>query len=190
MSSNQGTAGHEWGFVRGMTSQSRQSGPGDDTLNPATTASPAGYQQDNDQLTVFAIGDHYLFTGGFTDDEVLETLAPYYNRHQGRFEVGRGTFLEIERTLAQAGYDITIVTDPGEYAVVIDKTAPHPEQLVTESVFTVSIGDQNVFVLPSTAEVDRVVDEHVTPLVKTPVRLSLSAAAAVGPVTVRDVASQ
>jgi hypothetical protein len=190
MSSNQGTGGHEWGFVRGMTTGSQRRQHGDERLNPPTTTSPGDHQRTRETVTVFTVGDHYLLTGPFTDDDLLDTLEPYYNRQQGRFEVGQEAFLDVERRIVSAGYDVSLVTDPSEYAVVVDQHAPHPDAVVAESVFDVSVEGQNVFVLPSTGRVAAVVDETGRPLSKTPIRLTLSAAADVGPVTVRDVAAE
>ena len=189
MSSNQGTAGHEWGFVRGMASQPTQTRRTEDAQNPATARSPQTPEQAERQVTVFAVGDHYLFTGQFTDDDVLDTLAEFYNRHQGRFEVDQSAIPRVEQTLASAGYEVVVVTDPSRYAVVVDTSDPHPERVLADAVFTVNVGDTNVFVLPTTAAVAALASEHVTPFGETPLRLSLSATADVGPVTVRDVAT-
>lgn len=198
MSSNQGTAGHEWGFVRGMASQPSSRSAEETASSPRSMKEPAtptaadthrGSSETDRQVTVFAVDDHYLFAGQFTDDDLLEELRPFYSPRRGRFAVDQATFPRVERALAGAGYDVVVATDPGQFAVVVDETAPHPEAVLVDAVFGVSVGDQNVFVLPSEAAVADLTGEHVTPLADTPLRLSLSAAVDVGPVTVRDVAT-
>lgn len=188
MSSNEHASGHEWGFVEGMSDEAGAGGTAE-TTSPTTADAPGGSDDDRSHVTAFAVEGGYLFAQQFTDDAVLDELAPYYNRRRRRFEVGERDFGVVERTLGRAGFDVFVVTDPAAFAVVVPSDEPHPEVLFTDAVFDVSVAEMNVFVLASEAAVREAVDGGATPLTGTPLRLSLSAQVGVGPVTVGDVGS-
>lgn len=189
MSSNEHATGHEWGFVEGMASQNATPGALEEPAEPTSTDAPEGPGARRERVTAFVVDDTVLFVGQFTDADVLGALAPYYNHHRRRFEVPADAFEAVERTLADAGYDVVVVTDVSRHAVVVDAGTPHPEAVVVDSVFDVSVDDRNVFVLASDRAVTEAVAGGATPLTDTPLRLSLSASADVGPVTVRHVSA-
>lgn len=140
------------------------------------------------RVNVFQVGDTYLFRRYFEESAVFDALERFYNRRRYRFEVPSEAYRDVEGLLAGHGYEVSVVDQPADYAVVVRKYSDHPEETFEDAVFQVSTDEYNVFLLTDTDAVDRAVAAGATRLTDTPLRLKLPASPGVGPVTVADLA--
>lgn len=82
-----------------------------------------------ERLTVFHIGDEYLFTHYFDRDDIFEQLQPYYDSDAYRFEVPAEEFDEVRELLTEEYFEPVVVEDLDPYCVVIEKYDPHADIL-------------------------------------------------------------
>lgn len=91
------------------------------------------FDVDAEPLTVFEVGDEYLFAHYFNREDVFETLRKYYNGDAYRFEVPADEFESVRESLEDAYFEPRVVTDLEPYCVVIDKYEEHAD-ILRESV--------------------------------------------------------
>ena len=83
------------------------------------------FDVDAERLTVFRVGEEYLFSHYFDRQDVFADLREYYDEAAYRFEVPAGEFAAVRERLEDAHYDPQVVTDLEPYCVVIDKYDEH-----------------------------------------------------------------
>lgn len=117
-----------------------------------------------ERVNAFPVEERYLFKHYFEGEAVFERLRRYYDNTQYRFEVPEGRFPILRAFLADRGYDLVVVDDPGDYAVVVRKYTAHPDDIFKDSVLQRSVDGYNCFLLTDAEAVERAVDEGAVPL--------------------------
>lgn len=93
------------------------------------------FDVDPEQLIVFEVGDEYLFSQYFEQQDVFEDLREYYNDTEYRFEVPEDEFDTVRKHLEDAYYEPVVVTDLAPYCVLINKYDEHAE-ILKQSIAT------------------------------------------------------
>lgn len=87
------------------------------------------FDVDTDPLTVFRVGDEYLFSKYFDRTDLFEDLKQYYNDEKYRFEVPADEFESVRDRLEEAYFEPVEVTEFEPYCVVVEKYDDHAEIL-------------------------------------------------------------
>lgn len=129
---------------------------------------------DGERVNAFRVGDRYLFRHYFDGEEVFKRLKPYYQSSHYRFAVPAHRFEPLQVFLAERGYDLQVVDDPADYAVVVEKYTGHPDVVFEHSVIERTLDGHNCFVLTDQQAVEQAVDEGATAIAETDLGLDLT----------------
>ena len=127
---------------------------------------------DGRRLTVFRVGDEYLFAHYFERESLFASLREYYVRDAYRFEVPAAAFEAVREDLVAADYDPVVVCDLEPYCVVTEVYAPHAD-ILRDSVANWERRGHRFFLLPDEAAVERAVMQGATPIEETEFVLGL-----------------
>lgn len=85
------------------------------------------FDVDAERITVFRIGDEYLFAHYFDRTDVFDDLREYYNDDAYRFEVPEDEFDGVRDRLVDAYFEPVVVDrdDLGSFCVVKEKYTEH-----------------------------------------------------------------
>ena len=125
------------------------------------------FEVDREEITVFAIGDTYLFKQFFEQDELFADLKQYYNSEAYRFEVPEADFEAVAERLKEHFYEPVVVEDIDRFCVVKRKYTDHPDVLFKTAVAKQSSGDHTVFLLKDQLSVEQAIEQGVTQLENT-----------------------
>lgn len=154
-----------------MTTPDRGNEGGDDRDGAA--ADPGPTAPDATPVNVFRVGDRYLFRHFFDGDDVFARLKPFYESQEYRFAVPASRFDQVRAFLADRGYDLRVVDDPGAFAVACRKYRSHPGNVFKASVLQRSAGDYTVFVLRDRDSVETAVRQGASRLSEVGLELRL-----------------
>lgn len=115
------------------------------------------FDADAEQINVFELADFYVFKHYFELDEAFDLLRDFYNRDEYRFEVPKDRLEEVEATVADYYYELTVVDDLEPFTVVMRKYSDHPTFLFRNAVIQESRGDYNLFVMKDKLSVEQAV---------------------------------
>ena len=93
------------------------------------------FDVDAARITVFRVGNEYLFSHYFDRRDIFTDLSEYYNGDAYRFEVPAGEFDEVRERLEDACFAPEVVADLEAYCVVIGLYDEHAA-ILRESVAT------------------------------------------------------
>lgn len=82
-----------------------------------------------ERLTVFRVGDEYVFSHYFDREDVFDSLREYYVPDEYRFEVPVEEFDDVRAVLADAYVEPVVVEDLEPYCVVTERYEPHADVL-------------------------------------------------------------
>ena len=82
-----------------------------------------------ERITVFHVGDEYLFTHYFDREDVFDELREYYDRSAYRFTVPDDEFGAVREFLETEYFEPVVVDDPEPYCVVKEKYTEHADIL-------------------------------------------------------------
>lgn len=78
----------------------------------------SSFNVDTEKITAFDIGNTYLFTAYFDENQLFNQLKKYYNKDKYRFNVPGEDLREVQETLDNHFYELVIKDSPEEYCVV------------------------------------------------------------------------
>jgi len=122
--------------------------------------------RDRERINAFRVGDRYLFRHYFAED-AFDLVRRYYDNREYRFDVPARRFAPLRASLADRGYDLSVVDGVDPYAVVVRKYRRHPENVFKAAVIQRETADYNVFVLRDKRSVALAVKGGATRLVDT-----------------------
>lgn len=125
-----------------------------------------------ERITVFRVGDEYLFSHYFDRTDVFEALREFYDEDAYRFEVPAEEFDEVRRRLSEAYYEPEVVEELEPYCVVTEKYAEHADVL-RNSVLHWERRGHRFFLLEDELAVREAVEQGATRLVETEFVLGL-----------------
>ena len=114
------------------------------------------------RVNAFRVDERFLFRHYFEGEAVFDRLKQYYNNQQYRFEVPPSEFDAIRTFLADHGYLLGVVDDPGEFVVVVQKYTYHPENIFKDAVMQRGDANYNYFLMKDRAAVEAAVDDGAT----------------------------
>ena len=138
------------------------------TLAGHSTVDDSG-NGDRTPVNAFPMREVVLVRHYFDSEEAFSVLEPYYDRENYRFEIPRNEFRPVRDELLAHGYELELVGEIADYAVVVRKYSRHPETVREESVVKFSNDDFNVFVMPEELAVMDAVYGGAVRLVEAPV---------------------
>ena len=118
------------------------------TLAGHSTSVADSGNEDRTPLNAFQVREVVLVSHYFESEEAFSVVEPYYDRGNYRFEIPREEFRPVRDELLAHGYDLELVAEIADYAVVVRKYSRHPETIREDSVVKFSNDDFNVFVMP------------------------------------------
>lgn len=124
------------------------------------------FDVDAERLTVFRVGDEYLFSHYFEREDVFEALEPYYDREAYRFAVPEAAFDEVEAVLADARYEPVVVEDLEPHCVVIDRYDEHAA-ILRQSVVSWTRRGHRFFLMESELAVEEALERGASPVSET-----------------------
>jgi hypothetical protein len=131
------------------------------------------FEVDQEEITVFALGESYVFRQYFEQDELFADLQEYYNSEDYRFEVPQDAFETVARRLEEHFYEPVVVEEVEPFCVVKRKYTDHPDILFKTAVAKQSTGDHTVFLLKDQLSVEQAVEQGAARPSDTDVDLSL-----------------
>ena len=131
------------------------------------------FEVDQEEITVFALGESYVFRQYFEQDELFADLQEYYNSEDYRFEVPQDAFETVARRLEEHFYEPVVVEEVEPFCVVKRKYTDHPDILFKTAVAKQSTGDHTVFLLKDQLSVEQAVEQGATQLSDTDINFSL-----------------
>jgi hypothetical protein len=131
------------------------------------------FEVDQEEITVFALGESYVFRQYFEQDELFADLQEYYNSEDYRFEVPQDAFETVARRLEEHFYEPIIVEEVEPFCVVKQKYTDHPDILFKTAVAKQSTGDHTVFLLKDQLSVEQATEQGATRLSDTDINFSL-----------------
>ena len=129
----------------------------------------AGKSTDRTRINAFPMREVVLVSHYFESEAAFSVLEPYYDRGNYRFEIPREAFRAVRDELLAHGYDLELVGEIADYAVVVRKYSRHPETIREDSVVKFSNDDFNVFVMPDESAVKDAVYGGAVRLAEAPV---------------------
>jgi hypothetical protein len=76
---------------------------------------------ETEEITVFDIGDRYIFKTYFDEDQLFKRLEKYYNNDKYRFEIPEGDLKEVRQVLDEYYYELDVEDSVEDYCVVVDR---------------------------------------------------------------------
>lgn len=124
------------------------------------------FEVDRDEIIMFEIGDEYLFSHYFDQQDVFEDLREYYNEDEYRFEMPTDEFDTVRERLEDAYFDPVVVTDLEPYCVVIDKYDEHAA-ILKRSVVTWERQGRRFFLMKDELAVKEALERGATRISET-----------------------
>jgi hypothetical protein len=125
------------------------------------------FDADTTEITAFKVedADLYIFSQYFDNDEIFTELREWYDSEHYRFEVPADEIDEIDAFLGEYFYELQRVGPDAiePYCVVKPKYTDHAD-ILRNSVYHTSRGDQNVFVMQDQGSAEQAVEQGATPL--------------------------
>lgn len=124
------------------------------------------FDVDGERLTVFAVGDEYLFAEYFDRTDLFDALSEYYNHDAYRFEVPEDEFPEVRERLEDAYYEPVVVTDLEPYCVVVETYDEHAG-ILKRSVANWERSGHRFFLMKDDLWVEEAIQRGATPISET-----------------------
>lgn len=115
------------------------------------------FDADREQITVFKLGDTYVFKQYFDREGLFDGLRRYYNETEYRFEVPDTAFSEVEDLLQEYFYEPDPVAELEPFCVVAPRDTDQPDVLYKTAVLRYSHRDSHVFLLKDQVSVEQAV---------------------------------
>lgn len=114
-----------------------------------------------ERVTVFHVGDEYLFATYFGRSDVFGELREYYDDEQYHFAVPDAEFDDVAETLRTYGYEPRVVEDVEPYCVVKERYEPHAD-ILRESVAHWQRRGHNFFLMSDERAVEAALEQGAT----------------------------
>ena len=79
------------------------------------------FDVETEEITVFEIGDRYIFKTYFDEDQLFKQLKKYYNENKYRLEIPEADLEEVRQILDEYYYDLDVEDSVDDYCVVVDR---------------------------------------------------------------------
>ena len=107
---------------------------------------------------MFKIGRLWCFKYFFDDKEIFKELYEYYNQDKYRFELPTvGERNKILKYLEKKGFEHTLVEDPSDYSVKIDRFKKYAA-ILRNSIDNEEKGEVRIFIMKDLASVKEAID--------------------------------
>lgn len=101
---------------------------------------------ETEEITVFDIGDRYIFKTYFDEDQLFKRLEKYYNKDKYRFEIPEGDLKEVRQVLDEYYYELDVEDSVEDYCVVVDRKSKSANTL-RNSVMRKHKGEHEILVM-------------------------------------------
>ena len=134
------------------------------------------FDVDTTEITAFEVedADLYIFSQYFDTDEIFTELREWYDNEKYRFEVPTDEIDEVDDFLGEYFYEFQRVGPNAiePYCVVKPKYTDHAD-ILRNSVYHTSRGDQTVFVMQDRLSAEQAVEQGATLLTHSDVSFRL-----------------
>lgn len=124
------------------------------------------FDVDPERITVFHVGDEYLFSYYFEREDVFEAVREYYVDDAYRFEVPATEFEDVRERLADYHYALDVVEDLEPYVVVTGKYDQYAD-ILRQSVANWERRGHRFFLMQDELAVREAVEAGATPVAET-----------------------
>lgn len=101
---------------------------------------------ETEEITVFKIGDKYIFKTYFDEDQLFKQLEKYYNDNKYRFEIPESDLGRVRQILENYYYELDVTGSVEDYCVVVDRKSKSANTL-SNSVIKKQRGQHEILVM-------------------------------------------
>jgi hypothetical protein len=101
---------------------------------------------ETEEITVFKIGDRYIFNTYFDEDQLFKQLEKYYNKDKYRFEIPDSVFGQVRQEIEKYYYELEVVDSIEDYCIVVDRKSKSVNTL-SNSVMRKQRGQHEILVM-------------------------------------------
>lgn len=101
---------------------------------------------ETEEITVFKIGDKYIFKTYFDEDQLFKQLEKYYNDNKYRFEIPESDLGRVRQILENYYYELDVTGSVEDYCVVVDRKSKSANTL-SNSVMKKQRGQHEILVM-------------------------------------------
>jgi hypothetical protein len=123
---------------------------------------------DKEEIKAFEIDDSYLFKTHFDEEQLFKQLKKYYNRDKYRFEIPEEKLIQVQNTLDNYFYTLSIESTPEDYCIVLDSTADSSTAL-KNSVLRTQRQQQDILVMKDNLSAKQALRHGATAIEKSPI---------------------
>lgn len=116
-----------------------------------------------ERITVFRIGEDYLFAHYFEREDLFEELREYYNEEAYRFEIPAEKFDAVRDRLAEEYHELVVADELEPYCVVIEKYSEHAD-ILRDSVVHWERRNHHIFLMKDELAVQEAIEAGAKPL--------------------------
>ena len=116
------------------------------------------FDVEKEEITVFGLGDTYIFRTYFDEDPVFNQLQNYYNEDKYRFEVPHCELEKVERLLDEYYYELQVTDDFEDYCVVAEK-GTDSSAILRNSVMRKQRAQHEIFVMKDELSVKQAMEQ-------------------------------
>lgn len=124
------------------------------------------FDVDGEPITVFRVGDDYLFAHYFDRKDVFRDLREYYDDDAYRFEIPADEFEAVRERLREAYYEPVVVEELEPYCVVKEQYTEHAD-ILRNAVASWERDGQLFFLMKDELAVEQAVQRGATPVEET-----------------------
>jgi hypothetical protein len=104
------------------------------------------FDVETEEITVFEIGDRYIFKTYFDEDQLFKQLEKYYNENKYRFEIPEADLEEVRQILDECYYGLDVEDSVDDYCILIDRKSKSANTL-RNSVMRKHKGKQETLIM-------------------------------------------
>lgn len=131
-----------------------------------------GSRNNDKTITIFCLGDTYLFSHYFNREDLFVELCEYYDNNRYVFEIPDEEFKHVKDLLIQNYYNVITIEDIQAYCVVIDQYKEHAD-ILQQSVLSWKRRGHRFFLMDTEIAVKNAVNQGATRISETEFALGL-----------------
>lgn len=124
---------------------------------------------ETEEITVFDIGERYIFKTYFDEDQLFKRLEKYYYKDKYPFEIPEGDSKRVQKVLDKYHYELDTEDSVEDYCVVVDRKSKSANTL-RNSIMRKHKGKHEIIVMKDEISKRQAVEKSAVALEKSEVR--------------------
>lgn len=122
------------------------------------------FNVDTEEITAFDLGNTYLFTAYFDEEQLFNQLKKHYNKNKYRFKVPEEDLKEVQQTLDNF-YKLVLEESPEEYCVVADEETDS-NAILSNSVMRKQRRNHDIYLMKDKLSLEQAVEKGSIRVIK------------------------